>query len=307
MSVKKSVVEASYRSDIMNTAINKISKKSSYLKQIKPFNMVLGAFFIFICLVMILPLWKVLVDSFDLRTAYGMKFWPEKLGLDGYKSVFTNPTLYRPLLISFFTTAMGTLIGLILSTLGAYVLIQKDMPGRTIMSSMLLFTMIFNGGMIPTYLVMNQLGLANSLWVVILLPGLNVFNLVLMRNFFEGIPESLFEAASIDGCSPIGIFFKIVLPLSKAALAAIGLMFAVHYWNDYTTYKIYIINSDLFNFQMKLRSVIMGSDLPQATGGATENTVKNAATIVAIIPFMILYPFAQKYFIEGINVGGVKE
>ena len=291
----------------MNIAMKSDKSRSSYHKQIKPFNLVLGAFFILISLVMIMPLWKVLVDSFDLRTAYGMKFWPEKFGFDGYISVFSNPSLYRPLLISFFTTTAGTLVGLTLSTLGAYVLIQRDMPGRTLMSGMLLFTMIFNGGMIPTYLVMNKLGLANTLFLVILLPGLNVFNLVLMRNFFEGIPESLFEAASIDGCSPMGIFFKIVLPLSKAALAAIGLMFAVQYWNDYTTYKIYIINSELFNFQMKLRSVIMGSDLPEATGNATENTVKNAATIVAIIPFMILYPFAQKYFIQGINVGGVKE
>jgi putative aldouronate transport system permease protein len=102
-------------------------------------------------------------------------------------------------------------------------------------------------------------------------------------------------------------FFRIVLPLSKAALAAIGLMFAVAYWNDYTTYKIYIINSDLFNFQMKLRSIILGSDLPTATGSATENTVRNAATMVAIIPFMIIYPFAQKYFVTGINLGAVKE
>jgi putative aldouronate transport system permease protein len=128
-----------------------------------------------------------------------------------------------------------------------------------------------------------------------------------MRNFFDGIPKSLFEAASIDGCSPFGIFYRIVLPLSKAALAAIGLMFAVSYWNDYTNYKLYITNSDLYNFQMKLRSIILGSDLPTAIGSATENTVKNAATMVAIIPFMILYPFCQKYFIQGVNIGAVKE
>ncbi len=256
---------------------------------------------------MLIPLWKVFVDSLDLRTAYGMKLWPEQFGLDGYISVFTNPTLYRPLIISVVSTVAGTFVGLTLSTLGAYVLIQKDMPGRGFLSGMLLFTMIFNGGLIPTYLVMNSLGIANTLWVVVMLPALNVFNLVLMRNFFEGIPKSLFEAAAIDGCSPMATFFKIVLPLSKAALAAIGLMFAVAYWNDYTTYKIYIINSDLFNFQMKLRSIVLGSDLPTATGSATENTVRNAATMVAIIPFMIIYPFAQKYFVTGINLGAVKE
>ncbi len=276
-------------------------------KPLKPFNLILGFFFILVCFVTIIPIWKVLVDSFDLRTAYGMKLFPEVFGFDGYLSVFTNPTLYRPLLISFFTTFVGSIVGLTLSTLGAYVLIQDKMPGRSFLSSMLLFTIIFNGGMIPTYLVLDKMHLVDTLQVVILFPGLNVFNLVLMRNFFDNIPKSLFESASIDGCSPIGIFFKIVLPLSKAALAAIGLMFAVAYWNDYIHYKIYIRNSDLFNFQMKLRSVIMGSDLPSATGAATENTVRNAATIVAILPFMILYPFAQKYFITGINVGAVKE
>ena len=102
-------------------------------------------------------------------------------------------------------------------------------------------------------------------------------------------------------------FFRIVLPLSKAGLASIGLMFAVTYWNDYTNYKLYITNQDLFNFQMKLRSIIMGSDLPTASGGATENTVKNAAIIIAILPFMIVYPFLQKYFVKGINIGAVKE
>ena len=181
------------------------------------------------------------------------------------------------------------------------------MPGRKLFANILLFTMIFKGGMIPTYLVMTNLGLTNTLWSVILLPAINVYNLVLMRNFFEGIPSSLFESAEMDGCSPMITFFKIVLPLSKAALTAIGLMFAVTYWNDYTNYKLYITNENLYNFQMKLRSLIMGSDLPSALGGATENTVKNAAIIVAILPFMIIYPFCQKYFIQGVNVGAVKE
>lgn len=224
-----------------------------------------------------------------------------------YISVFKNPTLSHPLMISVITTIAGTLIALTLSTLGAYVLIQWDMPGRNFFANMLLFTMIFNGGMIPTYLVLKSLHLTNTLWVVILFPALNVYNLVLMRNFFEGTPVSLFESATLDGGSPMQTFVRIVLPMSKAALASIGLMFAVTYWNDYTHYKLYITNSDLYNFQMKLRSVIMGSDLPSASGSATENTVKNAAIIVVIIPFMILYPFLQKYFVKGVNIGAVKE
>lgn len=276
-------------------------------KKLTVFDIGLTVIFILISLIMIIPIYKVLIDSLDLKTAYGMKLFPEQFGLAGYVSVFTNPTLYRPFLISCFTTVIGTFMGLAISTLGAYVLIQWKMPGRNSFANILLFTMIFSGGMIPTYLVMKSLYLTNTLGAVILLPAINVYNLVLMRNFFEGIPVSLFESAEIDGCSPMRTFFSIVLPLSKAALTAIGLMFAVSYWNDYTNYKLYITNENLYNFQMKLRSLIMGSDLPTALGGATENTVKNAAVIVAILPFMIIYPFCQQYFIQGVNIGAVKE
>ena len=274
--------------------------------KIRLFNVINGILFILISIIMLIPIYKVLVDSFDLSSAYGMRLWPKQFGLAGYASVLSNPTLYRPLLISVGTTLAGTFLGLALSTLGAYVLIQWDMPGRTFFANFLLFTMIFNGGMIPTYLVMKNLGLTNNLLGVVLLPAINIYNLVLMRNFFEGIPQSLFEAATLDGCTPMATFIKVVLPLSKAALASIGLMFAVAYWNDYTNYKLYITYSSLYNFQMKLRSIMMGSDLPQANGGATENTVKSAAIIIAILPFMILYPFLQKYFVKGVNVGAVK-
>lgn len=275
--------------------------------KIRLFNVINGILFILISIIMLIPIYKVLVDSFDLSSAYGMRLWPKQFGLAGYASVLSNPTLYRPLMISVGTTLAGTFLGLALSTLGAYVLIQWDMPGRTFFANFLLFTMIFSGGMIPTYLVMKNLGLTNNLLGVVLLPAINIYNLVLMRNFFEGIPQSLFEAATLDGCTPMATFIKVVLPLSKAALASIGLMFAVAYWNDYTNYKLYITDSTLYNFQMKLRSIIMGSDLPQANGGATENTVKNAAIIVIIIPFMIVYPFLQKYFVKGVNIGAVKE
>ena len=274
--------------------------------KIRLFKVINGIIFILISIIMLIPIYKVLVDSFDLSSAYGMRLWPKQFGLAGYASVLSNPTLYRPLLISVGTTLAGTFLGLALSTLGAYVLIQWDMPGRTFFANFLLFTMIFNGGMIPTYLVMKNLGLTNNLLGVVLLPAINIYNLVLMRNFFEGIPQSLFEAATLDGCTPMATFIKVVLPLSKAALASIGLMFAVAYWNDYTNYKLYITDSSLYNFQMKLRSIMMGSDLPQANGGATENTVKSAAIIIAILPFMILYPFLQKYFVKGVNVGAVK-
>lgn len=276
-------------------------------KKITPFAIFNTILFIIISLIILLPIWKVLVDSFDATVGYGLNFWPKQFTAGGYKMIISRADLYRPFLISIVTTVAGTFVGLTLSTLGAYVLIQWEMPGRNFFSWLLLFTMLFSGGMIPTYVVMMNLHLTNTLWSVILPMGINVYNLVLMRNFFEGIPGSLFEAAEIDGCSPIMIFFRIVLPLSKAALAAIGLMFAVSYWNDYTNFKIYITKNKLFNFQMKLRAMVMDSDLPTDDGSVSSNTIQNAAIIVAIIPFMILYPFCQDYFVQGVNVGAVKE
>ena len=253
-----------------------------------------------------IPIYKVIITSIDAYSSYDFRWLPQKFSWGGYRAIVTRANLYHPFLISVITTVIGTFVGLLVVTLGGYVLIQWEMPGRNFFAYMLLFTMIFDGGMIPKFLVIKQLGLINTLWSVILPMAINVYNLVLMRNFFEGIPQSLFEAATLDGCTPMATFIKVVLPLSKAALASIGLMFAVAYWNDYTNYKLYITDSTLYNFQMKLRSIMMGSDLPQANGGATENTVKSAAIIIAILPFMILYPFLQKYFVKGVNVGAVK-
>lgn len=274
--------------------------------KIKIFPIVNVAIFLIISFIILLPIWKVIVDSFDAMAGYGLNVWPQKFSFRGYEEIFTNVSLYKPFLISCFVTVFGTLIGLLLATLGAYVLIQFEMPGRNLFAYMLLFTMIFEGGMIPTYLVIKQLHLLNNLMAVILPLSINVYNLVLMRNFFEGIPQSLFEAASIDGCSPMQIFYKIVLPLSKAALASIGLMYAVQFWNDYTAFKIYISDNSLFNFQVKLRNMVMDSDVPNL-GDLDPNTIKNAAVIIAILPFMIIYPFCQKYFVQGVNVGAVKE
>ena len=271
------------------------------------FHFINAFIFVLVCLLILIPIWKVLIDSLDLTTGYGMKLLPTKFGLDGYASIFTNQSLLQPLWVSIYTTVAGTFIGLLLSTMGAYVLIQWDMPGRTFFANLLLFTMIFSGGMIPSYLVMRAVGLTDNPLGPILLPAINVYNLVLMRNFFEGIPKSLFESADLDGCTPMGMFWRIALPLSKAALASIGLMFAVAYWNDYTNFKLYITNRNLYNFQMKLRDMMQSSDLPEAVGSATENTIRNACIITAILPFMILYPFLQKYFVKGINIGAVKD
>ncbi|MBR4668066.1 MAG: carbohydrate ABC transporter permease [Butyrivibrio sp.] len=271
------------------------------------FDIVNYVVFVIIALIVLIPIWKVLVDSFNSVGVYQFRFWPEDFTFNGYLTIFTTVRLYRPFINSVVTTVLGTLLGLVLSTLGGYVLTQQDMPGRGFFSFFLLFTMIFSGGMIPEYLVMKQLHLVDTIWILVIKHGMNVYNLVLMKNFFEGIPGSLFEAAKIDGCSPMGIFFKIVLPLSKAALASIGLMYAVTVWNDYSTVQIYITNPDHVNFQYKLRVMIMDGDTPTTAYKVSQNTLYYAAIVCAILPFMVAYPFLQKYFVQGVNVGAVKE
>ena len=276
-------------------------------KKLHVFDVVNYIVFILIGLIILVPMWKVLVDSLNKVGVYQFQLWPSQFTLDGYRTIIETQALYRPFVNSVITTVLGTLLGLVLCTLGGYVLVQFDMPGRNLFSYFLLITMVFTGGMIPEYLVMKQLGLVNNMWILVVKHGMNVYNLVLMRNFFEGIPSSLYEAAKIDGCSPMGIFFKIVLPLSKAALASIGLMFAVTVWNDYTTVKIYITDPDQTNFQYKLRNMIMDGDTPTTAYAVSQNTLFNAGIIAAILPFMILYPFLQKYFVTGVNIGAVKE
>ena len=276
-------------------------------KKLDVFSAINYIVFIIIGIIIIFPMWKVVCDSFNAVGVYQFRLWPDQFTLDGYKTIIQTDALYRPFINSVITTVAGTLLGLVLSTLGGYVMVQFEMPGRSFLAFLLLFTMIFSGGMIPEYLVMDKLGLVNNMWIIVLKHGMNVYNLVLMRNFFEGIPASLYEAAKIDGCSPMGIFFKIVLPLSKAALASIGLMFAVTVWNDYTTPKIYITNNDQTNFQFKLRNIIMDGDTPTTAFKVSQNTLYNAGIGAAVLPFMMLYPFLQKYFVTGVNIGAVKE
>ena len=281
------------------------SKKPS--ERTSVFDIVNYIVFIIIGLIILVPIWKVIVDSLNKVGVYQFQIWPSQFTLDGYRTIIETKALIRPFFNSVITTLLGTLLGLVLSTLGGYVLVQFEMPGREFFAYFLMFTMIFSGGMIPEYLVMKQLGLVNTMWILVFKHGMNVYNLVLMRNFFEGIPASLFEAARIDGCSPMRIFFTIVLPLSKAALASIGLMFSVAVWNDYSTVKIYITDPDQVNFQYKLRNMIMDGDTPTTSYEVSQNTLYNAGIISAILPFMILYPFLQKYFVKGVNIGAVKE
>ncbi len=281
----------------------KLHKKNG----IKVFDVVNYIVFAIIALIVIIPIWKVIVDSFNAVGVYQFRLWPSEPTFAGYLTIMQTAKLARPFINSVITTVLGTLVGLIMSTLGGYVLNQYEMPGRNAMSYFLLITMIFSGGMIPEYLVMKQLHLVDSMWILVVKHGMNVYNLVLMKNFFEGIPGSLYEAAKLDGCSPMQIFYKVVLPLSKAALASVGLMFAVTVWNDYSTVQIYITNPTQVNFQYMLRVMIMDGDTPTTAYKVSQNTLYYASIVCAILPFMVAYPFLQQYFVTGVNVGAVKE
>ena len=271
------------------------------------FDVILYIVFAILTLIIIIPIWKVISDSFNAVGVYQFKLWPSHPTVGGYATIFSTAKLFRPFVNSVVTTVVGTFVGLAMATLGGYVLNQYEMPGRNLISYFLLITMIFSGGMIPEYLVMKRLGLVDNMWILVVKHGINVYNLVLMKNFFEGIPHSLYEAAELDGCSPMQIFYKVVLPLSKAALASIGLMFAVTIWNDYSTVQIYITNPSQVNFQYQLRVMIMDGDTPTTAYKVSQSTLYYASIVCAILPFMVAYPFLQKYFVTGINAGAVKE
>ena len=271
------------------------------------FDVILYIVFAILSLIIIIPIWKVISDSFNAVGVYQFKLWPTQPTIGGYATIFSTAKLFRPFVNSVVTTVVGTFVGLAMATLGGYVLNQYEMPGRNLISYFLLITMIFSGGMIPEYLVMRRLGLVDNMWILVVKHGINVYNLVLMKNFFEGVPHSLYEAAELDGCSPMQIFYKVVLPLSKAALASIGLMFAVTIWNDYSTVQIYITNPSQVNFQYQLRVMIMDGDTPTPAYKVSQSTLYYASIVCAILPFMVAYPFLQKYFVTGINAGAVKE
>ena len=287
--------------------------------KIRLFNVINGILFFFFFIIMMIPIYKVLVDSFDLSSAYGMRFWPKQFGLAGYASVLSNPTLYRPLLISVGTTLVGTFLGLALSTLGAYVLIQWDMPGRTFFANFLLFTMIFNGGMISSYVVNTQfLNLKNSIWALILPLCVSSFNVVICKTFFKtNIPESIIESAQIDGATQFQIFGKIALPLSKPLMATIALFLTFGYWNDWFQSSLYISDTNLYslqalldhvqrNIEMMANNPSLGVTTAQYMNSMPKEGARMAMAIIIIIPIACCYPFFQKYFISGLTVGAVK-
>jgi len=263
---------------------------------------------LFLCLlmlVMVIPLWKVIVDSLD-PTSVGIRLWPKQISLYAYKTILSKKSLYLPLAVSVYTTIGATAVGLLMTTLAAYVILQKEIPGRRLMITYIMFTMLFSGGMIPAYLNIQKLGLMNNLLVVILPAGVSTYNIVLMRSFFESIPSTLYEAAELDGCTPLGIFWRIVLPLSKPALASVGLFIAVGTWNEYMPFILYMQDNVKMNFQVKVRELILQDALAGTAISASDDMLKSAVVVVVVFPFLIIYPFVQKYFTKGVTVGAVK-
>lgn len=292
----------------MSVTVDKFSFRKGYRGR-SIFRILNVAFLVLVMVIMLIPFLKIIADSFDAATSYGLNFLPTKLTGLAYRTIVTNSDLYHPFVISIITTILGTAIGLVLVTLGGYVVLHRDMPGNKFFTWMIFITMVFNGGMIPTYLLMRDIHLLNTLWAVVLPLAINVYDLILMRSFFEGIPPSLMEASEIDGCTPIGTFVRIVLPLSMPALASIGLFFMVEFWNTYMPFVLYVTQDSLFNFQVKLRDIILsGTDMANANlSGVSQKTLENACVVISMLPPLIAYPFCQKYFVQGVTLGAVKE
>ena len=240
---------------------------------------------------------------------------PRTFSLNAYKYIIVDGSIFRGIVNSCFIMIIGTFVNMLFTTTLAYPLSKSWLKGRDAVLNIIIITMLFSGGMIPNYLVVKSLNLLDSYWALIFPGAINAFNLIIIKNFFQEIPLELEEAAKIDGCSDIGIFAKIILPLSKPALASVGLFYAVSHWNDFFNSLIYLNSNEKFPVQIILRQIVLlaqganadGSSIDFGIGGAPpEQAVKMAATIVAIIPILCVYPFVQKYFEQGVMVGAVK-
>lgn len=296
-----------------NTSVNAI-KRSKSEKTFTVFNYV---FFTLFCIVMLYPFWHVVMMSFSSveATAKGGVFlWPKGFNLDTYSKVFHDPSIWTGYYTTIMVTVISTIMGTMFTAMTAYPLSKKDLPFGKIMSLLVLFTMLFSGGMIPGYLLMKNLNLIDNRWSLIL-PGLvSAYNVIIMKSNFQTIPESLEESARLDGANDVTIFWKIIMPLSKATVATIALFTAVGYWNDYFSSVLYINSKDKWALQAVLRYMLTNTNQAMQSAGVTVTastnvtaaTIKAASVVVATVPILCVYPFVQKYFVKGVMIGGVK-
>lgn len=278
-------------------------------------NVVIYILLTLIAVIMVIPFIYVIAASFATEAEIQTRpifFIPDSPTLDAYARIFDmndmGTRVFHSLLISVCVTAIGTFINLFFTTTMAYGLSRTNLIGKKPLLNMVLFTMVFGGGMIPLFLVVKGLGMYDT-YAALILPGaISAYNMIIVRNFFMELPRELEEAASIDGCSDIGIFIKIALPLSLPCLATFGLFYAVGHWNNYFGALLYLEDSTKFPFQLVLRNIVMQTAETQTDPNALipEDTLKMAVIVIGTVPILIVYPFLQKHFATGVMVGAVK-
>ena len=233
---------------------------------------------------------------------------PKHISFEAYALFLKDPTIPRAYGISFFVTIVGTLLNVMLTVLMAYPLSKKTLPGRSFLLILILFTMMFSGGIIPTYLIVKEVGLLNSVWSMILPSAVGTFSLLVTKTFFENIPEALIEAARIDGASESRVLSSIILPMSVPVVATISTFYGVMHWNEYFNAIMYITDSHLYPLQVVLRSILTSSMSSEINLEKTvpSTTLQMAGVILTALPIVVVYPFIQKYFTQGMLVGAVK-
>jgi putative aldouronate transport system permease protein len=284
----------------------------------KAFQIILYIIAVIILFIVLYPLYFVVIASFsDPSAVAGGQVWllPKGFTLDGYQELFRHNEIWIGYANTILYTVVGTLIGLIVNIFAAYALSRKDLVGRKFFNLMFIFTMFFNGGLIPTFLTIKDFNLYNTFWVMVLPFSVSVYNIIVARTFFQNsIPSDLNDAAKIDGCGNLYYFFKIVLPLSKAILAVIALWTAVGMWNSYFNALIYLKDATRYPLQLILRNILITNNLQMSFGSGEamqialrlSNLMRYSVIIVSTIPIMCFYPFVQKHFNQGVMIGAVK-
>lgn len=267
----------------------------------------------------IFPFYQVVILSFADTITYAnhpLYLLPYAFDLTGYKAIFNEPKFFRSVLNTLFVTIVGTTVNMTLSVFGAYALSRKYLLGRKVFLNMIIFTMLFGGGLIPTYMVIKSLGLINNIFVMVLPSAISTYYLIIMKNYFISLPESLLEAARIDGANEFIILTRIVLPISLPFMATFILFYAVERWNEWYLANLYISKAALYPLQIYLRNVLisMSNTLNDAakqfiSGHQKVNStaVQMATIVVTTVPILCVYPFVQKHFVKGVMVGGIKE
>ncbi|MFG3340863.1 carbohydrate ABC transporter permease [Glycomyces sp. NPDC048151] len=283
----------------------------------RAFGVVNAALLVIMCLVMLYPFITVLAQSFSSSGAIKagqVNFLPVGFNVDTYAIVMSDGTFWRNYGNTVLYTVVGTTIAMVLTTTYAFVLSKPHLKGRKVLIGIAVFTMFFNGGLVPNYVLISALEMKNTMWAIVLPGAISVFNLLVMKAFFENLPKELEEAAQIDGLGWYGIFGKIVLPLSKAVIATMVLFYSVAFWNDWFAAFLYLDKSELFPITLFLRNLIAGasstaSEGAAAAGSTTANVAANiqaVTMILTIIPILTVYPFVQRYFVSGVMLGSVK-